>query len=54
MGTIIASTNQRDLVSVVVFPTQFPVAWTKVRPGGSYRITCEDGRDGGLVFKSIE
>lgn len=54
MGTIIASTSQRDLVSVVVFPTQFPVAWTKVRPGNAYRIVCEEGRDGGLVFKSVE
>ena len=54
MGNIIASTSERELVSIVVFATQFPTAFVKLVPGTSHRIVCEEGRNGGLVFKRME
>ena len=54
MGTMIVSTHDRDLFPVVVFPTQFPTAWAKLKPGNAYRMTCEEGRDGDMIFKTVE
>lgn len=53
MGSMIVSTYDRELLSMVVFATQFPTAWAKLRPGNAYHINYEEGRDG-LVFKSVE
>lgn len=53
MGSMIVSTYDRELLPMVVFATQFPTAWAKLRPGNAYHINYEEGRDG-LVFKSVE
>ena len=50
---MIVSTYDRELLPMVVFATQFPTAWAKLRPGNAYHINYEEGRDG-LVFKSVE
>ena len=54
MATMIVSTHDRDIYPVTVFARQYPVARAKLIPGNSYRISCEEGRDGGWIFKSVE
>ena len=54
MGTVIVSTHDRDLYPVVVFSSNYPVARAKLIPGTSHRIVCEEGKDGGMIFKSVE
>ena len=54
MATMIVSTHDRDIYPVTVFARQYPVARAKLIPGNSYRISCEEGRDGGWIFKNVE
>ena len=54
MGTLIGSTSERELVSMVVFPRQFPVAFAKMTPGTTHRVTCKEGNDGGLILERVE
>ena len=54
MATMIVSTHDRDIYPVTVFSRQYPVARAKLIPGNSYRISCDEGRDGGWIFKSVE
>lgn len=52
MGTIIAATHDKELVSMVVFPTQFARAYATISPGNAYRFVCEEKE--GLIFKNVE
>ena len=54
MGTLIVSTHDKDIYPVTVFSSMFPVAHAKLTPGTSHRMICEEGRDGGMILKSVE
>jgi DNA polymerase-3 subunit alpha len=53
MATMVLANSDRELASVVVFPTQFGEAFIKLTPGEYYKISLGQARDGGIVFKGV-
>ena len=54
MGTLIVSDHNHDLMSMVVFPDSFNIAYIKLQPGTRHRIKYDNGKDGGYIFKGVE
>jgi len=53
MATMVLANSDRELASVVVFPTQFGEAFIKLTPGEAHRIILGETRDGGIAFKGV-
>ena len=53
MATVILANNDRELASVVVFPTQYGEAFIKLNEGEWSKIILGETRDGGISFKGV-
>lgn len=53
MASMILANSDRELASVVVFPSQFGEAFIKLSPGNAYKISLGQAKDGGIVFKGV-
>lgn len=53
MATMILANSDRELASVVVFPSQYGEAFVKLDEGNYYKILLSETRDGGIAFKGV-
>jgi DNA polymerase-3 subunit alpha len=53
MATMILANNDRELASVVVFPSQYGEAFVKLDEGNYHKILLNETRDGGIAFKGV-
>ena len=53
MGDLVLSNSSRELISAVVFPTQFGQAYVKLDEGKPAKIQLGESKSGGLVFKGV-
>lgn len=53
MATVVLANSEREMASVVVFPTQFGDAFIKLTPGEAHKIILGEARDGGIVYKGV-
>ena len=53
MATVVLANSEREMASVVVFPTQYGEAFIKLTPGEAHKIILGEARDGGIVFKAV-
>jgi DNA polymerase-3 subunit alpha len=53
MASLTLADTSRDLHSVVVFPTAFPMAYMKIKEGNSYKIKLAKTKDGTVILDDI-
>ena len=53
MATVILANSDRELASVVVFPTQYGDAFIKLDEGSFHKVILGESRDGGIVYKGV-
>ncbi len=53
MAHMVLANNDRDLASVVVFPTQYGEAFVKLDEGKAHKILLGETRDGGIAYKGV-
>ena len=53
MADLVLANTERELASVVVFPSQYGEAFIKLNEGSAYKIQVNESKSGGLVYKSV-
>ena len=53
MADLVLANTERELASVVVFPSQYGEAFIKLNEGSAYKIQVNESKNGGLVYKSV-
>jgi DNA polymerase-3 subunit alpha len=53
MASLVVADASRDLMSVIVFPTQFAKAYMKLEEGKAYSLELGKAKDGGTVFNDV-
>ena len=53
MATVVLANSDREMASVVVFPTQFGDAFIKLNEGEAHKIILGETRDGGISYKGV-
>ena len=53
MADLVLANTERELASVVVFPSQYGEAFIKLNEGSAYNIQVNESKSGGLVYKSV-
>ena len=53
MAGLVLADASRDLISAIVFPTQFAKAYMKLEEGKAYTMELGKAKDGGIVFNDV-
>ena len=53
MADMVLANTERELASVVVFPSQYGEAYIKLNEGSAHNIVLGESKGGGLVYKSV-
>lgn len=53
MASLVVANSGRDLMSMVVFPSTFAMAYTRIEPGNAYKINYNISKDEDLVFQEV-
>lgn len=53
MGTLVVADSGRELMSMVVFPSTFASAYTKIEEGSAFKINYSLSKDEDLVFQEV-
>ena len=53
MGTLILVDSNRDLLSLVVFPTTFAKAYVGLQEGSAYKINYSINKEDDLIFQEV-
>ena len=53
MASLVVANSGRDLMSMIVFPSAFAVAYTRIEEGNVYKINYSLSKDEDLVFQEI-
>jgi DNA polymerase-3 subunit alpha len=53
MASLVVADSGRELLSMIVFPTAFAMAYTRIEEGNAYKINYSLSKDEDLVFKEI-
>lgn len=53
MGTLVVADGGRDLLSMIVFPSNFAMAYTRLEEGSAYKINYSISKDEDLVFQEV-
>ena len=53
MATLVVADSGRELMSMVVFPSAFPIAYTRIEEGNAYKINYSINKDDDLVFQEV-
>jgi DNA polymerase-3 subunit alpha len=53
MASLVVANSGRDLLSMIVFPTAFAVAYTRIEEGNVYKINYSLSKDEDLIFQEI-
>jgi DNA polymerase-3 subunit alpha len=53
MASLVVANSGRDLLSMIVFPTAFAVAYTRIEEGNIYKINYSLSKDEDLIFQEV-
>jgi DNA polymerase-3 subunit alpha len=53
MATLVVADSGRDLMSMVVFPSTFAMAYTRIEEGSAYKINYSINKEEDLVFQEV-
>jgi hypothetical protein len=53
MASLCVADSGRDLLSMIVFPSTFPMAYTRIEAGNAYSINYSISKDEDLVFQEV-
>ena len=53
MASLVVADSGRDLLSMVVFPTTFAVAYTRIEEGNAYKINYSLNKEEDLIFQEV-
>ena len=53
MASLVVANSDRDLLSMIVFPTAFAVAYTRIEEGNVYKINYSLSKDEDLIFQEV-
>ena len=53
MGSLLLADSGRDLLSLIVFPSNFAMAYTRLEAGSAYKINYSISKDEDLVFQEV-
>lgn len=53
MGSLILADSSRELLSLIVFPSNFAMAYTRLEAGNAYKINYSISKDEDLVFQEV-
>ena len=53
MATLVVADSGRDLLSMIVFPSTFAMAYTRIEEGNAYKINYNVSKDEDLVFQEV-
>ena len=53
MASLVVANSDRDLLSMIVFPTAFAVAYTRIEEGNVYKIDYSLSKDEDLIFQEV-
>ena len=53
MATIVAADSGRELKSMVVFPSTFAIAYTRIEEGNAYKINYSVNKEEDLIFQEV-
>jgi DNA polymerase III alpha subunit len=53
MASLVVADSGRELMSMVVFPSAFPMAYTRIEEGNAYKINYNINKDDDLVFQEV-
>jgi DNA polymerase III alpha subunit len=53
MASLVVADSGRDLLSMVVFPTTFAMAYTRIEEGNAYKINYSLNKEEDLIFQEV-
>jgi hypothetical protein len=53
MASLVVADSGRELMSMVVFPSNFAMAYTRLDEGNAYKINFNKSKDDDLVFQEV-
>jgi hypothetical protein len=53
MASLVVADSGRELMSMIVFPSTFPMAYTRIEEGNAYKINYNISKDDDLVFQEV-
>ena len=53
MASLVVADSGRDLLSMIVFPSAFAVAYTRLEEGNAYKINYSLSKDEDLIFQEV-
>jgi DNA polymerase-3 subunit alpha len=53
MASLVVADSGRELLSMIVFPTAFAMAYTRIEEGNAYKINYNLSKDEDIVFKEV-
>jgi len=53
MGTLVVANGGRELMSMIVFPSTFAMAYTRIEEGNAFKINYSLSKDEDLVFQEV-
>jgi hypothetical protein len=53
MASLLLADSGRDLLSLIVFPSNFAMAYTRLEPGNTYKINYSLSKDEDLIFQEV-
>lgn len=53
MGSLLLADSERDLLSLIVFPSNFAMAYTRLEAGNAYKINYSTSKSEDLIFEEV-
>jgi hypothetical protein len=53
MASLVVADHERKMESIVVFPTAFAMAYTRLEEGGAFELEFSKTKDGDLTLKEV-
>jgi hypothetical protein len=53
MASLVVADSGRELMSMVVFPSTFAMAYTRLEEGSAYKINYSMSKDEDMVFQEV-
>jgi DNA polymerase-3 subunit alpha len=54
MASLLVADSNRELLSMIVFPSNFAMAYTRLEEGNAYKINYNVNKDNDLIFQEVE
>ena len=53
IASLVVADSNREMISSIVFPTSFAMAYTRIEEGGIYEMTFSKTKDGDIALKEV-